>query len=179
MIASLASEAGHELSGAVCVGRCDGLMTADPGVGLAVWTADCVPVLMVGDEVIAAVHAGWRGAADDIVGAAVKRFRIEYGVPAARIRAFLGPSISGPRYEVGQEVIGALQHHAVNQSRWRDGKHVDLRAFLVGRLQDLGLEKAAVSSIGPCTAGSAKLASFRRDASAAGRQFSLVYRSLS
>ncbi len=179
LIASLSAEPDQTLEGAVSVGRCDGLITSESGIGLVVWTADCVPVLMAGDGVVAAVHAGWRGAAEDIVGAAVKRFRTEYGVPASRLRAFLGPSISGPEYPVGQEVIIALGRHGIDHEKWRDGNHVDLRQFLLCRLQDLGLERTAVDCVGPCTASSPQLASFRRDGSGAGRQFSLVYRAAS
>jgi YfiH family protein len=178
LIASLARGPGHDLEGAVSVGRCDGLMTADTGIGVVVWTADCVPILMVGDGVVAAIHSGWRGAAHDIVGAAVKRFRAEYGVPASHLEAFLGPSISGPQYPVGPEVIESLARYEIDDAKWRHGHRVDLRRFLGCRLQDLGLRREAISRIGPCTASSPRLASYRRDGAQAGRQFSLVYRAV-
>jgi YfiH family protein len=178
LIASLASNPGHELEGAVSIGRCDGLMTADAGIGVVVWTADCVPILMVGDGVVAAIHSGWRGAAHDIVGAAVKRFRVEYGVPASHLEAFLGPSISGPRYPVGPEVIESLARYEIDDAKWRRGDRVDLRQFLDSRLQDLGLVREAISHVGPCTASSPRLASYRRDGAEAGRQFSLIYRTV-
>lgn len=179
LIASLARGPGHELEGAVSIGRCDGLMTGEAGIGLVVWTADCVPILIVGDGVVAAIHSGWRGAAQDILGAAVKRFRAEYGVPACHLDAFLGPSISGPKYPVGSEVIESLERYEIDDAMWRSGDHVDLRRFLACRLQDLGLAREAISRIGPCTASSAQLASYRRDGANAGRQFSLVYRAVS
>lgn len=178
LIVSLARGPSHELEGAVSIGRCDGLMTAEAGIGLVVWTADCVPILMAGDGVVAAIHAGWRGAAHDILGAAVKRFRVEYGVPASHLDAFLGPSISGPKYPVGSEVVEALARYEIYDAKWRSGDHVDLRQFLACRLQDLGLGREAISHVGPCTASSAQLASYRRDGAQAGRQFSLVYRAV-
>ena len=52
-------------------GAADGLVTTVPGLPLAVATADCVPVAIVGDSVVAMVHAGWRGVAAGIVHAAV------------------------------------------------------------------------------------------------------------
>mgnify|MGYP001823065277 FL=1 len=176
--ASLARHPGEELHGAVSIGRCDGLMTAEAGIGLVVWTADCVPILMVGGGVVAAIHSGWRGAEHDILGAAVKRFRAEYGVPASQIEAFLGPSISGTQYPVGPEVIEALARYEIDDATWRHGDHVDLRRFLDCRLQDLGLRREAISRIGPCTASSPQLASYRRDGTRAGRQFSLIYRAV-
>jgi YfiH family protein len=179
VVASIASEAGCPLVGTACAGRCDALITGEAGLGLMVWTADCVPILLQGEGVIAAVHSGWRGTAADVVGAVVRRFSVEYGVPAERLQAHLGPAISGPRYEVGPEVIHALEAIGLHDHAWRKNRFVDLRLFLVARLRTLGLLADSISVVGPCTASTARLASFRRDGDAAGRQFSLIYRELS
>ena len=176
VIASIATEGGRSSTGAACVGRCDALITAETGLGLIVWTADCVPILLEGDGVIAAVHSGWRGTAADIVGRVVRRFEIEYGVPADRLQAALGPAICGQCYEVGTDVISALEKLCLDSEVWRHDDRVDLRAFLHLRLCDLGLRTASIQMVGPCTAESDSLASFRRDGAGAGRQFSLIYR---
>jgi YfiH family protein len=176
VVATLAAEPGRQLEGAACVGRCDALMTADRRVGLVVWSADCVPILMIGGGVVAAVHSGWRGAVADIVGAVARRFAVEYGVLPEDLRAVLGPAISGPRYEVSREVIDSLGAFALDEVRWRTGRFVDLRGFLSARLESLGLNEAAISIVGPCTASTPGLASYRRDGSDAGRQWSMVYR---
>ncbi|MGD9253346.1 MAG: polyphenol oxidase family protein [Holophagae bacterium] len=175
-IASVASEPGESLQGVASVGRCDGLICGEVGIAIAVWTADCVPVLLWGNSVVAAVHAGWRGIAADIVGAAVGRFRTEYGVEAAEIQAALGPAISGACYPVGNEVITALKRLHVPDGSWREGCHVDLRALLTARLGQLGIRPTAIQNIGGCTVSSPRLASFRRDGPAAGRQWSMIYR---
>jgi len=176
LVASIAYEPGHRLGRAFSVGRCDALITAEVGVGLAVWTADCVPILMAGGGVVAAVHSGWRGAADDVAGATVHRFEIEYGVSPDQIQATLGPAISGPRYPVGDEVIDKLNTLGVDESTWRNGQHVDLRGLLHSRLEGLGLHPSAITKIDLCTASSPDFASYRRDGKSAGRQFSLIYR---
>ncbi len=176
LVASLGSKPGQTLRDAACVGRCDALITPEAGVGLLVWTADCVPVLIAGGGVVAAVHAGWRGAACDVVGAVVRRFEIEFGVSADSLAAGLGPAVSAPNYPVGPEVIEALGALPVEESRWRDGNHVDLRGFLAARLEGLGLGSQTVTEVGSCTAASPELASHRRDGAASGRQWSLVYR---
>ena len=176
LAASIACEPGGRLEHASCVGRCDALITAEVGVGLAVWTADCVPILMRGDGVVAAVHSGWKGAAEDVAGATIRRFEIEYGVPAERIQALLGPAISGPNYEVGMEVVEALATIGLDDRAWRKGHHVDLKGFLRARLLQLGVQPSAIGEIDLCTASSPDLASHRRDGEAAGRQFSLIYR---
>ena len=177
VIASLAAEPDRPLENATCVGRCDALMTADAEVGLVVWTADCVPILMNGDGVVAAAHSGWRGSVADIAGAVVRRFAVEYGVPPRNLRAILGPAISGPQYDVSQEVIDGLRTFGLDEARWLKGDQVDLRGFLAARLEDLGLEPTMIDIVGPCTASTPELASYRRDGIEAGRQWSMVYRS--
>lgn len=176
LVASLGEETGRPFHDASCVGRCDALITSEVGVGLLVWTADCVPVLITCGEVVAAVHVGWRGAAADIIGGVVRRYEIEYGVQPERLHVFLGPSISGKKYRVGNEVIDSLRAHVPEESSWRTGLRVDLRNFLNARLTGLGVAPAAISRVGPCTASTPQLASFRRDHSAAGRQWSMIYR---
>ncbi len=168
---------GHRgLGGAFCAGDCDALVTTEPGVGLMVWTADCVPILLAGGGVVAAVHSGWRGTAADVVGAVVRLFATEYGVATDRIRGALGPAISGSQYEVGAEVVDALAAVGTDDETWRRGNRVDLRRFLAGRLRRLGVAPGSIRVVGPCTASTTHLASYRRDGVKAGRQWSLVYR---
>lgn len=164
------------ISKPACVGPCDALITTQPGVGLLVWTADCVPVLLAGPGVVAAIHSGWRGSAADIVGAVLARLESGYGVTPAQVQVALGPAISGPHYQVGLEVIDALEALGLPDRRWREDDRVDLRAFLVGRLRELGVAEDSIDTVGPCTYASPRLASYRRDGGRAGRQFSLVYR---
>jgi YfiH family protein len=161
-----------------CVGPCDGLVAGARGLGLMVWTADCVPVLMAGDGAVAAVHAGWRGCAADIVGVALRALRAEHGVAAESLDVALGPAISGPAYAVGPEVVDALGHLGTGPGGWHDGGRIDLRAFLAARLAVLGVAPQRIERVGPCTASTPGLASFRRDGGAAGRQWSLLYRPL-
>jgi YfiH family protein len=156
-----------------CVGEADGLVTSHAGSGLVVWTADCVPVALVGRSVAGMVHAGWRGAAAGIVVAAVRRLA-ESGNPPGELRAFLGPAVCGRHYQVGPEVIEALDRGGVPRPVWLDGDHVDLRSLLAAQLAALGV--GGVQTVGPCTYDTPGLASYRRDGAAAGRQWSLVFR---
>ena len=87
--------------------RCDALATDVPHVLVGVQTADCVPILL-GDarhNACAAVHAGWRGTASEVVVAALKRMRDEYGTRAEDVRACIGPAALLCCYEVGGDVI--------------------------------------------------------------------------
>ena len=83
--------------------RADGLVTTERGLGLAILTADCLPLLMVDRDavVIGACHAGWRGAADGIVTSTVTLMR-DRG--ARDITALIGPTIRQPSYQVGADM---------------------------------------------------------------------------
>jgi len=86
----------------------DASVTTLPSVVLAILTADCLPVLIadLDGRVIGAAHAGWRGLADGILEATVRTMRSH--VVDARLRAWIGPAIHQPRYEVGEEVRAAI-----------------------------------------------------------------------
>ncbi|MCU0303120.1 MAG: polyphenol oxidase family protein [Thermoanaerobaculales bacterium] len=161
-------------AGVVEIGDGDAMVTASSGVGLVVWTADCVPILLAGDRVVAAVHAGWRGCAADVVAAAVAEVGRLSGQGPTGLEAVLGPAVCGACYEVGAEVRRALGAFGLAEARWRHGNRVDLRGFLAARLESLGLPAGGIETVGGCTVESAELASFRRDGAAAGRQWSMV-----
>ena len=174
-IASFSDEHHDEITQAHCVGRCDGIMTDVHGVALTVWTADCVPVMLAGGGVIAAVHAGWRGCAQGIVTRAVRRMWSEYKVPADLIEVRLGPSIGPCHYQVGDEVIRALGDTEVAESDFiQSENHIDLRSFLGSQLRSAGVRGTKIVNAGGCTYCDHQMASYRRDGVDAGRQYSLI-----
>ena len=156
------------------IGDGDALITTAEDVGVLVWTADCGPILISGDGIVAAVHSGWRGSAADAVRAAVEAMERKAGVAPAELHVALGPAVCGPCYEVGHEVPDALRRFDLDEARWLDGDHVDLRGFLAIRLEALGVPAEQIETVGGCTVESPDLASYRRDGDAAGRQWSLV-----
>jgi len=89
----------------------DALVTNQPGICLCVQTADCVPVLLFDpvNNVVAAVHAGWRGTVKKIAEAAVLTMQKKYHSNPKNILAAIGPSIGPEVYEVGHEVVTAVQ----------------------------------------------------------------------
>ena len=85
-------------------------MTNTPGLALVVFTADCTPVLLH-DPVtgaVGAVHAGWKGTAQDIVGKAVAAMKEAFGVDPANIRAAIGPNIGQCCFETDADVPEAI-----------------------------------------------------------------------
>jgi YfiH family protein len=137
----------------------DALVTASPGLVLAVLVADCVPVVLLGDDVVGVAHAGRRGAAAGVVLRTVEAMR-ELG--ATTIDANLGPAICGDCYEVPaqmqHEVDTDLPGSACSTRAGTPG--LDLRAGLARQLEELGI----ATQVSPtCTAESPHLFSHRRD----------------
>lgn len=84
----------------------DGLMTNQPGVLLAIQTADCIPVLIadVKKKAVAAFHAGWRGTVKRIVESGVGKMRVAFKSRPEDLIAAIGPGIAACCYAVGEEV---------------------------------------------------------------------------
>ncbi len=89
----------------------DGVMTAEPGLLLAVQTADCIPVLVADRKrrVVAAFHAGWRGTVKRIVETGIGRMRFEFGSRPEDLVAAIGPGIGACCYSVGEEVLSIFE----------------------------------------------------------------------
>jgi hypothetical protein len=91
--------------------RADGQITTEPGLLLAVQTADCIPVLVADrrQRIVAAFHAGWRGTVRRIVETGVGRMRLEYGSRPRDLIAAIGPGASACCYAVGEEVLSEFE----------------------------------------------------------------------
>ena len=89
----------------------DALITSHPGVCIAVMSADCVPIVLYDSKnnVIAAVHSGWRGTVARILEKTLDELSIRYGTQGEHVYAGIGPSVSQESYEVGEEVITAVK----------------------------------------------------------------------
>ena len=158
-------------------GPADGAVISKAGVVLAVMTADCMPILLASrdGQRIGAVHAGWRGLAAGVIGAAVRALRID----PAEILAWLGPAIGQQAFEVGAEVRTAFlaadpdagRHFRPNaRGRWQ----ADLYGLAKSALERAGI--AAVYGKVACTCeDSARYFSHRREAPC-GRMATLIWR---
>jgi polyphenol oxidase len=113
-------------------GSGDALVSRAARLPLAVFTADCAPIVLEADGVAAAVHAGWRGAASGILPAALLAME-RAGAPARR--AAIGPAIGPCCFEVGPEVAARFPGF-VTRTTWGTTS-VDLPGHLVASLQGL------------------------------------------
>ena len=128
--------------------RADAMVTATPGVALAVLTADCQPVLFADRKagVVGAAHAGWRGARDGVLEATLEAMEA-LGAQRGDIRAVIGPSISQSNYEVGPEFLDDFMADEPENSRFfangAEGKYMfDLPGYGLHRLRVAGVGAA-------------------------------------
>jgi polyphenol oxidase len=145
----------------------DALVTATPGVLLAVLTADCQPVLFHDSAagVIGAAHAGWRGAVDGVLEATLEAMEA-LGAKRGRIHAVIGPTISQKAYEVGPEFFDRFRDEDPDSTRFfvngPSGRmHFDLPGYGLFRLRAAGVGQAEWT--GHCTySDAARFYSYRR-----------------
>ena len=156
--------------------QADSAFTSQPGVVLAILTADCLPILLCADDgsEIAAIHAGWRGLAGGVIEACVSRL----ATPPARLLAWMGPAIGAASYEVGAEVREALLRSDAGAeavfSPTRYG-HWQCDLYLIARRRLSALGVARVGGGGFDSFADPRFYSYRRDGAQSGRMASLIW----
>jgi YfiH family protein len=141
----------------------DGHVVTEPGPPPMVLAADCLPVALYGPGGLAMVHAGWRGLAGGIVGAAAEA--------VAATSAAIGPGIGPCCYEVGEEVLAAFADLGDGIAA---GRMLDLPEVARRRLAEAGVERT--ESAGLCTSCEKDLFfSHRRDHGRTGRQAGIAW----
>jgi len=126
--------------------RADAVVTRRPDLAVGVLTADCAPVLLadVDAGVVAAAHAGWRGALAGVLGACVGRMEGE-GADRRRIAAAVGPCIGPDSYAVSPDFIAPFREADPANTRFfralptGDGHLFDLAGFVAATLSALGV----------------------------------------
>jgi len=152
--------------------ECDGLVTTEPDVVLAVRVADCVPLLLADADagVVGVAHAGRLGVQKGVVPASVARMR-ELG--ARSVTAWLGPHVCGACYEVPADMrteVAEVEPAAAATTSWGTPA-LDLGAAVRAQLARDGV---TVVDVARCTRESPDLYSHRRDGASAGRLAGLV-----
>jgi polyphenol oxidase len=162
----------------------DAIVTRVPGLAIGALAADCAPVLFADPEakVVAAAHAGWRGALAGVIEATVNAMAT-LGSNPANIRATVGPAIGQTAYEVGRDFEARfLDDDPANAAFFiagKDDRHVqfDLPGYCGKRLNDAGVVHSEILRICTCR-GESHFFSFRRsvhrDEADYGRQISAI-----
>ena len=127
----------------------DALITSKLNTPIAVLTADCAPILIFDQKrkMIAAVHAGWKGAYKGIVQKVLK-FMIQKGCSAHNITAAIGPCISLKSYEVKQDFIKRFLKKDIMAKGFfkkiKNKNYFSLSGYITYQLKSLGLKKIEV-----------------------------------
>lgn len=162
----------------------DIIASDDPTTALAIQAADCVPLLIADlrTGAVAAAHAGWRGTALGVAGAAVKTLAQEFGSRPSDLIAAVGPSIGPCCYQVGADVRDRFTGAGFTEAElscWftaqADGLVLNLWTATLDQLASAGLPRAQVFVSEMCTASHRDaFCSYRRDGVQAGRMAAAI-----
>lgn len=150
-------------------GEGDALVSKRPGIGLAIRTADCLPILIADPRhrAVAAIHAGWRGVVSEIAPKAVQAMHAQFGSAPEDLVVAIGPGIGKCCFEVGPEV--SVQFGLSGRT------NVDLVETMCRQLGRNGVSPGQISFSGYCTVCNSELfESYRRDREQAGRMVAMI-----
>ena len=157
----------------------DSLYTDIRGVGIGVYTADCLPIMYFAEEknIVGVVHAGWRGTLMEITAKTFTHITEELNNPVSKIYVAIGPCIDGSCYEVGEDVAGEFinkfEDHDMYIRKKSGGKFdLDLKQANISQLKRAGVTN--IDLLANCTYCDLNLPSYRRDGKGAGRILSFI-----
>lgn len=156
----------------------DGLVTTDPGLPLAIKTADCLPVMLADDQgrAVAIMHAGWRGLVNEILNQGVQKIQTLLSIESKRLLAILGPCISAQNFTVTSELFNVFTKidRKAMIIKGETG-FVDMHTIARTQLLKLGLIDSHIIQVPGCTfAEPEHYFSYRRDQGTTGRMLSMI-----
>lgn len=165
----------------------DALITNVKGCAIGVRTADCIPVLLYDpvNEVVSAVHSGWKGTLNRISQKTVFRMQDAFGSSPEDILAVIGPGICRSCFQVGEEVVNYFKGNGINidpiyswegpkQEGMKGGHHLDLIEENRLLLLECGVPATNIQVSGICTYEDGRFFSARREGSACGRNINAI-----
>ncbi len=152
----------------------DALITKEKGIALAVFTADCLPIFLIdaGRNVVAIVHAGWKGTKKAIAQQTITTMHESFGTHAKDITAYFGPAIRRCCYEVGREFLDYFERGVYRE---KNRVVLDLIELNACALREGGVLDENIFDSGMCTVcRNDAFFSFRREKDTCGRQMALI-----
>ncbi len=152
----------------------DGFVTTQQNLALAIQVADCAAILF-GDpvnKVIGAAHAGWRGAAGNIVPKTIAKMK-ELGAEVKQMKVYVSPCISTANFEVGDEVAEQFPDQFVDRTHY-EKPHVNLKEFIRDQLLSEGMMESKIELDISCTIDDEKFYSYRRQKEKSGRMMGII-----
>ncbi len=158
------------------VDQCDGLVTSEKNVYLAVSVADCLPIFLYdpAHHAVAAIHSGWKGSRLRILSLAIKKMMSEFDSQPAQLLAYIGQSAGVCCYEIGEDVAVQFGNEYVERSPGKK-PHLNLKKYNRDLLTSEGVGPANVEIVSDCTiCNPTKYHSYRRDGAISGRMMGVI-----
>lgn len=157
----------------------DAVITKVKNVAIGVFTADCVPVILIDENngVVAAIHSGWKGTFNSITKKTIEKMIIIYGTDVSNIKAYIGGHIRQCCYEISEELKDSfIREKSIDKSRLFNGRNLSMEECIIDNLNEIGVRDANINSLSLCTYCSkdVKLHSYRKSEGSYGRLFSFV-----
>lgn len=155
------------------IADCDALFTTESNLVIGVFTADCVPILLFDPttKTIAAIHAGWKSTAKNIVQATLQALQAN-GVDPCDLLAYVAPSITQANFQISKEVIDEMQDLPIDLMAYvaddaLAGKYrMDVAGINIALLMHYGVSSTHIQHDSTCTfEAETTCFSYRRDAS--------------
>ena len=158
----------------------DAIITNEKNVIIGVFTADCVPVILIDEEkeVIAAIHSGWKGTFESITLKTIEKMKVEFNANESNIKAYIGPHIRECCYEVSEDLkLNFIEKKkSISKENLFDENNLNLEACIVDDLKRAGVKEYNINSLNLCTycSDDIKLHSYRKSQGSYGRMFSFI-----
>jgi YfiH family protein len=157
----------------------DFLITNLRYVALGIMSADCLPIILIDHalQLVAIIHAGWRGTVNAIVGTVLAQLK-ELGSNPGTLTAYLGPAAGSCCYQVDESFVQAIESNPhAQESLFKKNRHLyfDLAKANILQLQAAGIPSSSIiTTYNLCTICNPDFFSYRRQGKTAGRQMSVV-----
>lgn len=158
----------------------DGIITNENNVAVGVFTADCVPIIIVNEEkgVVSAIHSGWKGTFNSIVVNSINKMKEEFNINIKNTKVYIGPHIRQCCYEVSEELKEQfINHTKIEKHKLFNARKLSMEECILKDLRECGIEEGNIFSLELCThcEKNIKLHSYRGTNGTYGRLFSFAY----
>ena len=154
----------------------DAIITNQKNIAIGVVTADCIPLFLVDykNNVIAVIHAGWKGLKVHIISATIKKMQSEFHANPADIKAYIGPAADHCCYEVKSDFLNHFSENYFNEKKGRyffNSKKAAIDELLENKISVANMD----TSHHECTICSSHYCSVRKQGALAGRQPAVIF----
>lgn len=158
----------------------DSIITNKKEVAVGVFTADCVPIIIVNEEngVVAAIHSGWKGTFNSITYKTLQLMKEKYNIDILKTKVFIGPHIRQCCYEVSEDLKEKfLEQTKIDEKFLFNGRNLSMEECILKDLRNIGVKEENIFSLDICThcEKDLKMHSYRSSVGTYGRLFSFAY----